>query len=217
MDNPTQLERGERAYFFACEFPAPPSTTFDVKSVGLYTLTAQITWPNKSSYPFELQFYPPPDEKKRVGLAQGFVVFNAICDADLLPTGAYTLTMKDGQGNQTFPFSFTLTDTQKTRLLTVPQAAPAGDAFQVYLCGYHDFQDQKIDISLFYEAARFYTVVPVTDTARIWAGPIYTATTFINDEGWGQTALWSSPNDRGVAYYLYDEKGGIDDTIWLLR
>jgi hypothetical protein len=193
-DDPQRHDRrvGERAYYFACDFPDPTS------------LTASMTGPS-GAQPLELlDHMPNPDLK--FGQAQRLVVWSAICD---LPPGPYTLTIADGQNNQA-QHSFALNATNKEQILTVPEVSEAGKRFEIYYCGYQP--DQEIQVDFYFEVAR-----DPNGGYFFWHSASWDVQ--IGPQGWTTEALWSLPGDPARSYLLLDheliQKGS--DQIWIVE
>jgi hypothetical protein len=234
------LIRGDRAYFYACDFITWNPTDNKTK----LEWAAEVVGPDGREYPLEVRFYLPPDESKEmhgrtsgnevddraevcdrvevVDRANGVVVWNATCE---LPPGPYTMTIKmlddetliEENGipkEATHSFGMTMTTTK--RILAVPPAAPAGSPIQVYACNYEPGSLVKLD--LFFQAAR----QPYTLNERIFWRHIDTLPVAINrrDEwgAWGTLTLTSAKDDPGVAYRLKDHDRSVrEDFFWLLR
>jgi hypothetical protein len=116
------LEQGQRAYYFACEFPDAANLMAEMNGPGCAQTPPTVlpTIPN-----LDLQMHN----------AQAVVVWNATCD--LQPgENVYTLKMWDGTGSQA-QLAFSLQTTRFQRILATPyQSGPASTIFQLYYCGY---------------------------------------------------------------------------------
>jgi len=181
------LQHGQWAYYFACEFSDPA------------TLTARMTGP-VGAQPFDVLLYVPnPD--LQMGKAQGVVAWSATCD---LPIGLYTLTIQDDQGKSAqLTFNLSVTDIQ--RILPVPRAALAGTTFQVYYCGYTP--NTTVEIDLYYLAARLSDGELELRHADSWSVTI--------GAGWAKQQLPSSPDDAGILYLLQDRDPVLDGEVQL--
>lgn len=191
------LAQGQRAYYFACEFPDPTKLMAQMSGPsGVQTLTILSTIPN-----LDLQMHQ----------AKGVVVWNATCD---LKTGenAYTLTMWDGNGSQA-QLTFSLTTTLFQRILTVPyQSGPAGTTFQIYYCGYGTQAGKEVVMDFYYGVKR-------TDPQGGY--DFYHADSWnilINANGWAMQPLQSFSGDPARAYLIRDREEALKgyDLIWLL-
>jgi LysM repeat protein len=199
------LEQGEREYYYACGFPDPA------------TLTARIIGPN-GPQPLDVQLYLPLREENYQVMndePQGVVVFNAICEKPLSSEVSYTLVMEDRQGGYA-EHKFQVKPASIERILTIPQAGPAGTTFQVYYCGYTSQANQYIEIHLFYDT----TDKPPTDFLTTY--PIYPIhatswTVFINKDGEGKQDLPSLSTDPSGRYFIRDRpEFGAEDVVRLL-
>ncbi len=193
------LQHGQRAFYFACEFPDPAA------------LTATMTGPNGAQTLDDvLSYLPNPD--LNMGQAQRVVIWNATCDPSASPSvGPYTLTLDDGHGHQA-SLAFTLAPTLFQRILTVPQVAAAWTTFQVYYCGYGAQAGQGVTIDRYYEASRRPDGGYVFRYADSW-------TVTINANGWVTGSLTLSPNNARGTYLLRDRPQALKgwDQIWLVR
>jgi LysM repeat protein len=211
-DGEYQLERGTTAYFFACNFQydleKPPETT---------KLAAYMLGPDGISKTLDVRLYLPPHEYLRMGKAQGVVIWNAVCDESVLPSGSYTLVIEDGQGHKPeHPFSFKLKPPVpgKGSILAMPQVAPTGTTFQVYYCNYPP--ETRVTIDLYYQVA-------ITQTTAGKSGlvlePADSWDVFTNKYGWTTRPLPSSKGDPDGPYWLQDRDKELSGwyIVWLLR
>jgi len=187
------LQLGQRAYYFACEFSDPN------------TITAEMSGPSDTQSLSILSAIPNPD--LQMHLAQRVITWNATCD---LPVGSYTLDIKDGNGNQS-QLIFNLTETLFQRILTIPQSGPAGTAFQIYYCGYPAEANQEVLVDFYYGVKR-------TDQQGGYDFyHIYSWNILINANGWATQTLSSFPGDPTRAYLIDDRDGALKgyDFMWL--
>lgn len=195
-----QPQKGERVYAFACDFTDPA------------TLKASLVNPFGVAHPLKMQFYLPPYPvlEGAMVLANGVVTWDPICT---LPTGLYTLVMHDSK-SQSITRTLELTHSLSGQILVVPQVAPVGSALRVYYCGFPP--GKPVEIDLYYEAWREApppTPTPVPSTPCppacvslrrgdiVWRQADHREVP-INDEGWAEEVLFSSPHDPPVTYCL---------------
>lgn len=192
----TQHDRvlGQRTYYFACGFPDRSK------------LEARMTGPTGTTSLTALSSLPNPTLK--MGQAQGAWVWNATCD---LPTGAYALTVDDGKGRQA-QLSFNLKNTTRERILTVPQSAEVGQAFNLYFCGYDQQAGQDVVLDL-------YRMIDRKPDGTPNFGPIYTWAVRINASGWATDTLRSSTGYQAAPYALVDREKQLKgwDLFWLTK
>ena len=192
-DDRNDLERGQRAFYFACEFPDPS------------TLTARMIEPDGNVQRLDMSVYLPDPELK-MGRAQKVTIWSATCD---LPAGPYTLTVQDGRGNRG-QLGFNLKDATRQRILTVPGTGSPTTTFKVYYCGYPAQANQKVEIDLCYAAGRLPT-----------GGYEYVCdrhgSVTISANGWAWQKLVLPPDDLHTSYLLRDHEEVLKgwDVIWL--
>jgi hypothetical protein len=191
------LQQGQRAYYFACEFPDPTRLTAQMSGPGgVQTLTVLSAVPN-----LDLQMHQ----------AQRVVVWNATCD---LQTGdnAYTLTISDGSERQA-QLTFSLKPSLFQRILTTPyQSGPAGTTFQIYYCGYRAQAGQEVTID-FYYGIKHTNEQEGYDFHHIDSWNI-----LINANGWAMQPLQSVSGDLARPYLLNDREIRFKgyDFLWLV-
>jgi LysM repeat protein len=194
-DLPTDLEHGQRVYYFACEFPDPS------------TLTARMTGPDNSMQRLDMSVYLP-DPELQMSRAQKVAIWSATCD---LPIGPYTLTVQDGLGNQR-QLEFNLKDaTTRQRILTVPGAGSPATTFKVYYCGYQAQANQKVEIDLCYAAKR------LSEGGYEYVCDHHGFVT-ITADGWAWQKLVLPPGGLYAGYLLLDHEEVLKglDKIWLV-
>jgi len=187
------LQRGQRAYYFACEFSDPS------------TITAQLIGPGGTQTLSVLTTIPNPD--LQMNTAQRVIPWSATCD---LPLGSYLLDVKDRNGNQS-QLTFNLAETVFQRILTVPQSGPAGTTFHVYYCGYSAQANQDVAVDLYYGVKR-------TDSQGGYDFfQIDSWSILINANGWAVQTLQSSSGDSTRPYLINDRNEALKgyDLLWL--
>ncbi len=236
INNEHQLERGQRVYYFACNFTDPIVTPQPTpQSINL---TATMIWPNGKKQTLDVQYYLPPTvppfELGVMGNAVGVFTWYAICN---LPLGQYSLVIKDNIQNRSAQINFELKKAEFGRILPVPEAGSAGTTFYVFYCDYEP--NTRVTVDLFYQAARLIYATPTprpTPEPQCPSIPCSVALhdpdiswkqadrweVFINSDGWASHTLPSSKGDLGVAYLLKgdSDQDGYSDyekVIWLFR
>jgi hypothetical protein len=191
------LEQGQRAYYFACEFPDKDH------------LSAEITSPDGYIEPLPV-LTAIPNPELQMHNAQKVVVWNAARDLKT-DNDTYTLTMQDDSGNKA-QLTFFLRPPAFQRILTVPyQSGPAGTTFWVYYCGYGARAGQNIIVDFYYGVT--------SADPNGWYDFYHTETwdVFIDSSGCVMKPLTSLAGDPIRIYLIKDREPALkgSDYIWL--
>lgn len=188
------LQLGQRAYYFACNFTDPS------------TLTAEMSGPGGVQVLDVFSDVPNPD--LQMGAAQRVVPWSAVCN---LQTGAYTLTLRDSTGDAA-ALSFMLNETDRERIVSVPQTGPAGASFTVHYCGYGTHINQVVEIDFYFEVSQD------AEGRREFRRSTSTWTVTIDANGSASSTIRTQGGDPVRAYLIRDREAVLKgfDLIWLI-
>jgi LysM repeat protein len=217
------LTRGIRYYAFACYFSDYGYAQDDPDAPPLedLKLTAHLTWPDGTAKTTLLDVgrYLPQDNRQGMGLANGVLTLNAVCDKGLLPEGPYKLFFEDQHKTKTEEIAFRFEDnikddssksilavplpappTKRIEILTMPNAAAPGDTIRVYYCNYPS--NAPIETALGYQFA----LRPDGIKSKPYFQSIATHEVTTDQDGMAAWTLRSSRDDPGGEYRAYDKQ-----------
>ncbi len=197
--SPFGTELGTRRFFFACHFPANPTS-------------ASMKLSDGSTVPLNLlSSLPNPD--LIYGSAQGAVEWVAL---PTHPVGTYTLTFMytDLDGSQKpEDFSFNVEAPTEKHILVNPIAGSAGTTFQVYLVC---FDLAPVLFGLYGEDQPTIGANHTLSYRGSWSVTITQPFSSGNCPGWVQTSLATSSMDRRAAYSItYGNQNNVFSLFWL--
>lgn len=193
-----EVQLGERAYFFVCDFTDEPDS-------------ASITWPNGQIQPVELQeTLPNPTLQK--GNAQAIIDWPVL---PFYPTDNYTLTVTGTLGTRKeLPFTvvFPSMASIDEHILVIPSAGPLGTTFQVYYVGFT--LNSTATLTIYGKSDSTFTLNGADPVLLrgVVEDPVYINQPFLDppekyiDKGWGLALLYLAKTEPPGLYFIQDDE-----------